>query len=1093
MNTTDKNSIKIMKIYKTKKLFFSALIALLSLSTPLIAQNFTVNSTLDAVDVNPGDGVCDDGSGNCTLRAAIQESNALGGAHTITLSASTYTLAIAGANENASATGDLDISCSLTINGVSAQSTIINGNNLDRVIHIKTSGTLIANEVSFTGGFIETNYGGGILNKGVLTLSNSEIYSNSANLLDGTTTEFGGFGGGISNQGIATLMNVTIRTNTAIGSEGLGAVDGGGGGGSTPGFGGGIYNENGATLTITNSTISGNQAMGGRGSGGSANNGVWNPPGQSGAGPNPGAGGAAGAGAGGNATGDYSGGGGGGGQSAGGGAGGNGGYGAGGGAVGAKTVAGSSANAVGVGGFGGGDGNNACCSSAGGGGGGAGFGGGIFNNGGNITTTNVTIAFNEALGGNERTSLGGWAGRGLEGSGLGGGIFNRTGNIDINNTLLANNNISSLDGAFIAIDTTYEDTWGTFTSTTGYNLIFTAGTASIGGTTTGNVIGADPILAALAMNGGTTLTHAISVCPTSPAIDAGLDGVAPVQDQRGVPRFNVFSGANISDIGAFENNVASNPVNSTDLQTSCGSYTWIDGNTYTVSNNTATHTIVGGSVNGCDSIVTLDLTISPTVNGTDVQTTCGSYTWIDGVTYTTSNNTASDTLVGGSVNGCDSITTLDLTINNAVNSTDVQTACGSYTWMDGITYTSNNNTASDTIVGGSVNGCDSIITLDLTINNTANSTDIQTACSSYTWIDGITYTSSNNIASDTIFGGASNGCDSIITLDLTINNTANSTDAQVACDSFTWIDGITYTTSNNTAADTIVGGASNGCDSIVTLDLTIINAVNDIDVQTACDSITWINGIIYTSNNNTATHTIVNGAANGCDSIVTLDLTISPSVNGTDVQTACGSYTWIDGNNYSSNNNTATHTIIGGSSNGCDSIVTLNLTVFPVFEINLGEDTSICKELIVLTPGNGFNSYLWSDGSISHSITVSTEGSYYVTVTDINGCSGYDQIEVIEDCPFTIWAPNVFTPNGDGHNDEFTVVSEHLVSLEVLIFNRWGELLKSWKNITGSWDGRTAGGNIVPDGSYPYIIKYSYKDGRVIINKSKHGHVTVLK
>ena len=71
---------------------------------------------------------------------------------------------------------------------------------------------------------------------------------------------------------------------------------------------------------------------------------------------------------------------------------------------------------------------------------------------------------------------------------------------------------------------------------------------------------------------------------------------------------------------------------------SCDSYTWIDGNTYTTSNNTATYTLVSSS--GCDSIVTLDLTITSSLFGVEVVEACDSYTWIDGNTYTTSNNTA---------------------------------------------------------------------------------------------------------------------------------------------------------------------------------------------------------------------------------------------------------------------------------------------------------------------------------------------------------------------------------------------------------------------------------------------------------------------
>ena len=91
-----------------------------------------------------------------------------------------------------------------------------------------------------------------------------------------------------------------------------------------------------------------------------------------------------------------------------------------------------------------------------------------------------------------------------------------------------------------------------------------------------------------------------------------------------------------------------------------------------------------------------------------------------------------------------------------------------------------------------------------------------------------------------------------------------------ACDSLTWIDGNTYTSSNNTATHTLTNAA--GCDSVVTLDLIINSSVNGTDAMTACDSLTWIDGNTYTSSNNTATHTLTNAA--GCDSVVTLDLTI---------------------------------------------------------------------------------------------------------------------------------------------------------------------------------------------------------------------------
>ena len=198
---------------------------------------------------------------------------------------------------------------------------------------------------------------------------------------------------------------------------------------------------------------------------------------------------------------------------------------------------------------------------------------------------------------------------------------------------------------------------------------------------------------------------------------------------------------------------------------------------------------------------------------TDIQAACDSYTWIDGNTYTASNNIATDTLTN--VAGCDSIVTLDLTINNSTTSTDTQVACGTYTWLDGNTYTASNTTATWTTTNAA--GCDNVATLNLTINNSTTSTDTQVACDAYTWLDGNTYTASNTTATFTTTNAA--GCDNVATLNLTINNATTSTDTQVACDTYTWLDGNTYTASNNIATDTLTNVA--GCDSLVTLDLTI--------------------------------------------------------------------------------------------------------------------------------------------------------------------------------------------------------------------------------------------------------------------------------
>ena len=314
---------------------------------------------------------------------------------------------------------------------------------------------------------------------------------------------------------------------------------------------------------------------------------------------------------------------------------------------------------------------------------------------------------------------------------------------------------------------------------------------------------------------------------------------------------------------------------------------------------------------GTAPFLTVTYTPCAATSGTDVQTACDSYTWSNGITYIADNNTAKDTLVNAA--GCDSIVTLDLTILNSTSSTDVHTACTSFLWIDGTTYTASNTTATHTINNAA--GCDSVITLNLTINDATTGTDVISSCGPISWIDGNTYSSSNNSATFTL--NNANGCDSVVTLDFTLGGSFGITDVQTACDAYTWLDGTTYTSSNNTAIHTVT--VPGGCDTVYTLNLTLNNSSTGTDVQTACDSYNWIDGNTYTASNTTATHTLTNAA--GCDSVVTLNLTINNSSSSIDVQEACDSYTWIDGLTYTASNNSATVTLTNAA--GCDSSYTL--------------------------------------------------------------------------------------------------------------------------------------------------------------------------
>lgn len=152
-----------------------------------------------------------------------------------------------------------------------------------------------------------------------------------------------------------------------------------------------------------------------------------------------------------------------------------------------------------------------------------------------------------------------------------------------------------------------------------------------------------------------------------------------------------------------------NTVRDTLYDTFCKTYTW-EGNTYD-KDTLDSVTYAGGLYRG-DSIAYISLTKLPVALGdTTVNDVCKSFTW-HGVTYD-KDTTAIDTLVDAAANGCDSIVTLHLTLLPPVKYSIPKDTCNMYTWH-GVPYY-NDTIVSDTIIGGAYNGCDSIVTLTLTI------------------------------------------------------------------------------------------------------------------------------------------------------------------------------------------------------------------------------------------------------------------------------------------------------------------------------------------------------------------------------------------
>src|SRR5690554_5298085 len=357
---------------------------------------------------------------------------------------------------------------------------------------------------------------------------------------------------------------------------------------------------------------------------------------------------------------------------------------------------------------------------------------------------------------------------------------------------------------------------------------------------------------------------------------------------------------------------------STITEVACGSYTWSANNQTYFNSGVYTETLT--TVSGCDSIVTLDLTISNSQSPTVTEEVCGSYTWsANSQTYTTS-GVYTETLA--TIEGCDSVVTLDLTISGqAVSTTVTEEVCGSYTWSaNNQTYTTS-GVYTETLA--TVEGCDSVVTLDLTINNQSVSTTVtEEVCGSYTWsANNQTYTSSG-VYTETL--ATVEGCDSVVTLDLTINNQSVSTTVtEEVCGSYTWSANNQTYTSSGVYTETLA--TVERCDSVVTLDLTINNqSVSTTVTEEVCGSYTWsANNQTYTSS---GVYTETLATVEGCDSIVTLDLTISgQAVSTTVTEEVCGSYTWSANNQTYTSSGVYTETL--ATVEGCDSVVTLDLTI----------------------------------------------------------------------------------------------------------------------------------------------------------------------
>lgn len=285
-------------------------------------------------------------------------------------------------------------------------------------------------------------------------------------------------------------------------------------------------------------------------------------------------------------------------------------------------------------------------------------------------------------------------------------------------------------------------------------------------------------------------------------------------------------------------------------------------------------------------------------------------------------------------------------------------------------------------------GCDSTVVLDLIVNQSTSSFTNASACVNYFW-NGQTYTQSGAYTYQTL---NASGCDSIANLNLEIYSDESPAFNINACGSYTWpVNGQTYTQSGAYTYQTL---NATGCESIANLNLVINGGAETSFTVNACGSYTWsVNGQTYTQS---GSYTEVLSTLAGCDSVVTLNITIEPEYNILLNQSICeGQEYYFEGLSYTQS---GTYVSELTTLAGCDSTVTLNLTVNPLPQLDIDSIYTMCTGQAVVLSGPELNqgSMLWNTGETGRSITVSQSGDYVLSVATPQGCQASGVYTVLE-------------------------------------------------------------------------------------------------
>jgi gliding motility-associated-like protein len=195
---------------------------------------------------------------------------------------------------------------------------------------------------------------------------------------------------------------------------------------------------------------------------------------------------------------------------------------------------------------------------------------------------------------------------------------------------------------------------------------------------------------------------------------------------------------------------------------------------------------------------------------------------------------------------------------------------------------------------------------------------------------------------------------------------------------------------------------------------------------------------------------------------------------------------------------------------GCSDVHNLNVEVWPNLAVDadpvdplicMGDSTLVRVELLPVLGTDPFEipfSLVWSTEGASGFENNVAGGEHYVTAT--NACGTSVALAEVEEeyCGCHVWIPNAFTPDSDGLNEGFRIVSScEWDAFSFKVFNRWGEQVWSTTDSERPWDGGAddlgGGDHYLPDGWYPYVVSWEYREDGVFYREQKTGRILMVR